>query len=79
MRWTTTGWNRVIRRGSGGYLIVGHGGIPNAALRCVVGAQPPVNDLGVWFEFGDTGYARMAFYPETSCWVVEGLGNGAIH
>jgi 2,3-bisphosphoglycerate-dependent phosphoglycerate mutase len=66
---------RILRRGPGAYLIVGHGGILNAALRCVVGAQPPVNDLGVWFEFGDTGYARAAFYPETSCWVIERLGS----
>ena len=33
---------KVIRLGKGRYLVVAHGGILNATLRCIVGAQPPV-------------------------------------
>jgi 2,3-bisphosphoglycerate-dependent phosphoglycerate mutase len=63
----------VIRRGPGCYLVVAHGGILNAALRCILGAQPPVNNTGAWFAFGDVGYVRATYYPETHRWVIREL------
>ena len=50
---------------AGQYLVVAHGGILNAALRGIVGAQPNVDGRGIWFALGDTGYARAAYIPPT--------------
>jgi 2,3-bisphosphoglycerate-dependent phosphoglycerate mutase len=64
---------RVIRRGAGKYLIIGHGGSLNAALRVALGIPYPVNQAGVWFKFGDTGFARLSYYPERHRWVINEL------
>ncbi|HNT25679.1 MAG TPA: histidine phosphatase family protein [Anaerolineales bacterium] len=61
----------VVRRGPGHYLVVAHGGILNAALRCLVGAPPPINFSGVWFHLGDTGYAHTLYRPHKHQWVIR--------
>jgi 2,3-bisphosphoglycerate-dependent phosphoglycerate mutase len=61
---------KVIRRGAGHYLVVSHGGILNAALRTIVGAQPPANAQGIWFALGDTGYVRMVYTPSEHKWIL---------
>lgn len=63
----------VIRRGPGHYLVVAHGGILNAALRCIVGAQPPVTGQGIYFGFGDLGCAKTRFEPGKNRWVLQAL------
>ena len=45
---------KIIRHGTGSYLVVAHGGILNSALRTIVGAQPFINQQGIVFGFGDT-------------------------
>lgn len=67
---------RVIRRGRGSYLVVAHGGILNAAMGCIVGAQPPVSGQGVTFSFADTGYIRTAYDPNRHHWVIRELVHG---
>lgn len=62
---------RVIRRGPGSYLVVAHGGILNAALRAITGAPTPVNFHGVWFAFGDLGYARFRYNPNNHQWLMQ--------
>jgi 2,3-bisphosphoglycerate-dependent phosphoglycerate mutase len=66
---------RVVRRGPGSYLVVAHGGILNMALRTIVGSGPPVNTQGIWFAFGDTGYARAGYLPVKHRWVLLELAN----
>ena len=61
---------KIIRRGAGNYLVVAHGGILNAALRTIVGAQPFVNQQGIAFGFGDTGYARLVYRPAEHLWIM---------
>jgi 2,3-bisphosphoglycerate-dependent phosphoglycerate mutase len=68
---------KVVRRGPGYYLVVAHGGILNAALRIVVGAQPPVMKQGIWFAFSDTGYARAMYSTDQNQWVLQELYNQA--
>jgi 2,3-bisphosphoglycerate-dependent phosphoglycerate mutase len=58
----------VIRRGPGHYLVVAHGGILNDALRAIVGSGPAVNASGIWFHFGDAGYASTVYTPEKHHW-----------
>jgi 2,3-bisphosphoglycerate-dependent phosphoglycerate mutase len=60
---------KVVRRGAGRYLVVAHGGILNAALRSIAGAQPFVNRQGLAFGFGDAGYARLVYHPATHLWI----------
>ena len=67
---------KVVRRGPGQYLVVSHGGILNAALRCVVGTQPPVNGQGVSFALGDTGFIRTRYIPRRHLWVINELKPG---
>lgn len=68
---------RVVRRGPGAYLVVAHGGILNAALRGILGAQPPVNMRhGFWFAFGDTGYVKLRYRADTGSWVLLDFNPG---
>jgi 2,3-bisphosphoglycerate-dependent phosphoglycerate mutase len=65
---------KIIRRGPGTYLVVAHGGILNAALRGIVGANPPTNGQhGIWFALGDTGYVKTVYDPTKHRWLIEKL------
>ncbi len=68
--------DNIVRRGLGCVLVVAHGGILNASLRTIAGAQPPVNGDGLWFAFNDTGYARLTYTPDKHVWVLRELGKG---
>jgi 2,3-bisphosphoglycerate-dependent phosphoglycerate mutase len=61
---------KLVQRGPGAYLVVAHGGILNTALKTMMGALPTVNQQGFAIAFGDTGYVRLAFYPEEQRWVL---------
>ncbi len=67
---------RVIRRGSGSYLIVSHGGALNVALRVAFSIPMPVNASGHWFAFGDTGYTRLDYFSRSHTWVMRELVQG---
>lgn len=67
----------VVRRGPGRYLVVAHGGILNAALRVIAGAPHPVNFHGVWFAFGDLGYARFTYQPANHRWTMREFCGGS--
>jgi 2,3-bisphosphoglycerate-dependent phosphoglycerate mutase len=58
----------LVQRSPGEHLVVSHGGILNSTLRTIVGSQPPINHQGIYFEFGDTGYARLVYYPLEHIW-----------
>jgi 2,3-bisphosphoglycerate-dependent phosphoglycerate mutase len=59
---------QVVRRGPGSYLVVAHGGILNAALRFAAGAPLRINYQGIWFDFGDLGYASFRYLPARYQW-----------
>lgn len=60
---------RLVRSSQGSLLIVAHGGILNAILRNVVGA-PPRCLAGAYFPFGDTGFARLGYEPDSHGWTI---------
>jgi 2,3-bisphosphoglycerate-dependent phosphoglycerate mutase len=66
----------VVRRGPGRYLVVAHGGILNAALRCIAGAGPFVNRQGLAYAFGDTGHATVAYEPARNLWLFREFAPG---
>lgn len=61
---------KVVRLGPGRTLVVAHGGILNAALRVIAGAQHPVNGSGIWFAFNDLGYASFRYNPARHIWTL---------
>lgn len=61
---------RVVQRGAGSYLVVAHGGSLNVALRVLAGIPVPINFSGMWFAFGDAGYARLRYNPDKHTWVL---------
>jgi 2,3-bisphosphoglycerate-dependent phosphoglycerate mutase len=66
----------VIRQGIASTLVVSHGAVLNAAFRGIVGAQPPVNNAGVFFALGDTGYLRCRYRPAKHQWLIMELNPG---
>jgi 2,3-bisphosphoglycerate-dependent phosphoglycerate mutase len=70
------GVQKVVQRGPGRYLVVAHGNVLNAALRCIAGVPPLPNGLGLRFALGDVGYVRVAYTPSAHVWTIyEVCGN----
>jgi 2,3-bisphosphoglycerate-dependent phosphoglycerate mutase len=61
---------KIVRLGAGKYLVVGHGGIINQAMRTIFGVQPSVNMMGAWFAFKDLGFLRTLYRPDRHQWVM---------
>lgn len=59
---------KMVRHGPGNYLVVAHGGVLNSALKTIVGTPPSPDQQGLSFAFGDTGYARLVYYPSKHHW-----------
>jgi 2,3-bisphosphoglycerate-dependent phosphoglycerate mutase len=67
----------VIHRGRERVLVVAHGGILNAAMRSISGAPAQVNKTSFYFGFGDNGYVRTTYTPESHSWGIrEFVPNG---
>lgn len=67
---------KIVRRGAGHYLVVAHGGILNSAMRTIVGTQPFINQHGIVFGFGDTGYVRLIYRPTEHIWILREFNTG---
>jgi 2,3-bisphosphoglycerate-dependent phosphoglycerate mutase len=67
---------KIVRHGVGSYLVVTHGGILNSALRTIIGAQPFINQQGMVFGFGDTGYARLEYQSSEHTWILREFNAG---
>ena len=68
---------RVVRRARSSSLVVAHGGILNAAMRCMLGIPPGLSGSGVHFAFGDAGFVRTSYSPSHHLWTVREL-SGAV-
>ncbi len=67
----------VVRRGRHSSLVVAHGGVLNAAMRCMLGIPPGLSGSGVRFAFGDAGFVRTSYSPSRHLWTVREM-SGAI-
>ena len=65
----------VLRRPSGSYLIVSHGGILGAALSALLGLTPTGAVPPISFSFSNTGFAVLAYLPDRGHWRVERLND----
>ncbi len=68
---------RLIQRGPGGYMVVAHGAILNAAMRTVLGVVPTGNNQGVDFRFGDLGFVSLTYFPEEHRWLIREFEPGS--
>lgn len=69
---------KVMQKPDGIYLVVAHGGILNATIRMIIGAQPPVNGRGLYFYFGDTGYLHTEYKLKEHIWIIKYFNPGII-
>lgn len=67
---------RIFHQPAGRYLVVSHGGALNAALRVLLGISVPAHPAGVYFAFGDLGYARIRFNAHANRCVLQELVSG---
>lgn len=68
---------RVVRRGRPSTLVVAHGGVLNAAMRCILGVTPGLSGSGVRFAFGDAGFVRTSYSPSRHLWTIREM-SGAV-
>lgn len=61
---------RLMQNADGSYLVVSHGGIPNAAVRAILGIPMPVNRSGVSFGFRDLGFIDLCYDPTAHRWSI---------
>ena len=59
---------RIAAGGEGRVLVVSHGAILNAAMRCLLGIAPAPDEAGAHFAFGDLGYAILTYHPQKHAW-----------
>lgn len=67
---------KVMKHRVGKYLIVAHGGILNAAIRMIIGAQPPIKGNGLYFQFGYLGYMRIEYKDAENMWIIKEFNMG---
>ena len=65
----------LIRRPSGNYLVVSHGGILNKAIYVILGITPQGHYNSPIFHFGNAGYAKFRYNSSTRQWAVISLNN----
>jgi 2,3-bisphosphoglycerate-dependent phosphoglycerate mutase len=65
----------LMNRTFGRALVVAHGGILQAAARCVLGIALPLGDSGAWFWFRDLSHLDIAFEQESDRWTVVEFGH----
>jgi broad specificity phosphatase PhoE len=67
----------LLRRPPGSYLIVSHGGLLNQVMHAIVGISHHVNPSGVRFQFENTSFARVTYFPQKHRWVIGTVNDRA--
>ncbi|NMC14750.1 MAG: histidine phosphatase family protein [Chloroflexi bacterium] len=65
----------LLRRPPGKYLIVSHGGLLDMFMYAILGITPQANSNGPHFQFQNTAYITLLYYPPTHSWIVKGVNN----
>jgi broad specificity phosphatase PhoE len=68
---------RLLRRPAGRYLVVSHGGLLNQVMYAVIGIAPHANNAGPRFRFGNTGFAKLIYYPHQHRWAIDKVNDRA--
>ncbi len=67
----------LLRRPPGAYLIVSHGGLLNQLMHAIVGIGHQVSPSGVRFQFENTSFARVTYFPQKHRWVIGTVNDHA--
>jgi 2,3-bisphosphoglycerate-dependent phosphoglycerate mutase len=67
----------LLMRPAGSYLIVSHGGLLNQVMNAITGVAPHVDPSGVRFRFGNTGFARVIYFPHQHRWNIDTVNDRA--
>ena len=67
----------LLRRPSGSYLIVSHGGMLNQLMHAIVGVAHHADPSGVRFHFENTSFARVIYYPQRHRWAIDAINDRA--
>jgi broad specificity phosphatase PhoE len=67
----------MLRRPPGRYLVISHGGILNMVLYALLNIPVQANFQGPRFDFGNTGFATLAYSPSRHRWRMLGLNDQA--
>ncbi len=60
----------LLRRPPGSYLIVSHGGLLNQIMHAIVGIGHQVSPSGVRFQFENTSFSQVTYFPQRHRWVI---------
>lgn len=61
----------IIRKGSGQYLVVSHGGFLNALFTIICGQPPQHSQNSLIFAFGDLTYIDTLYHPTSDQWIIQ--------
>jgi broad specificity phosphatase PhoE len=67
----------LLRRPSGSYLIVSHGGMLNQLMHAIVGIAHQPDPSGVRFHFENTSFARVIYFPHRHRWAIDAVNDRA--
>lgn len=68
----------LLRRASGKYLVVSHGGLLNQVMYAIVGVIPQANFSGPRFRFNNSGFAHVVYHPDSHRWQIHTV-NDSVH
>ena len=69
--------HELLRRPTGSYLVVSHGGMLNQLMHAIVGVAHHADPSGVRFHFENTSFARVIYYPQRHRWAIEAVNDRA--
>lgn len=69
--------HELLRRPTGNYLIVSHGGLLNQVLHAAAGITPHGVSGGPRFRFENTAFARLIYLPAIHRWEFDALNDHA--
>ena len=69
--------HELLRRPTGSYLVVSHGGMLNQLMHAIVGVAHHADPSGVRFHFENTSFARVIYYPQRHRWAIDAVNDRA--
>lgn len=67
----------LLRRPAGSYLIVSHGGLLNQLMHAIVGIAHHADPGGVRFDFENTSFSQVTYYPQKHRWGIDAVNDRA--
>ena len=65
----------LLRRPTGNYLIVSHGGMLNQLMHAIVGIAHHADPGGVRFNFENTSFSQVTYYPQQHRWAINAVND----